>query len=152
MERPILVGAISDTHGTLDPRVLDEFAGVAHILHAGDVGGLDVLNQLETIAPVTAVRGNTDNASMPWLELQERLQVAGCPIRILHDLDDAGGRIPSATRVVVSGHTHVAYIVERGGVLFVNPGSASEPRGGAGPSVAILEIVAGTVRARIVML
>ncbi len=152
MKRTTLVGLISDTHGMLDPRVLDAFAGVAHIVHAGDIGDMELLTELETIAPVTAVRGNTDGGQLPWLEAIENIQIAGCKIRVLHDLSESAGTIPRDALVVVSGHTHVARVSRRAGVLFVNPGSASEPRARKGASVAILEIGAAGVDARIVEL
>lgn len=147
-----VVGILSDTHGELDPAIDRVFSGVDHIIHAGDIGDTDILERLELIAPLTAVQGNTDRGWLPWLETTERAQVAGCRIRVVHDLGDAGGRIPAETDVVVSGHTHIARIDERAGVLFVNPGSASDPRGDLGPSVALLEIDEHGIVARIIEL
>ena len=142
MSRPALVGVISDTHGTLDPRILEALADVEHIVHAGDVGGPEILAQLESVAPVTAVKGNTDGGILPWLDGQESIQIAGCTIRILHDLSDLAGRVPPGVHVVVSGHTHLPAVYERDGVWFVNPGSASRPRGRSRRSVALIEIAA----------
>lgn len=141
----VRVGVISDTHGTLDPRILEAFADVAHIVHAGDVGGPEILARLERVAPVTAVRGNTDGRTLPWLDTRESVRIAGCGILILHDLDELAGRVPPGTEIVVSGHTHVPVGFERAGVRFVNPGSASRPRGHSRRSIAIIEIAATEV-------
>ena len=150
MER-VLVGLISDTHGVLDPQVTAVFEGVAHIVHAGDIGTREVLAALEAIAPVTAVRGNMDAGAFPWLGDAACVTV-GCPIQVVHDLSSPGPNRTRDVRVVVSGHTHVPKIGSRDGVLYVNPGSPSRPRGADGPTVALLEIRDSVPHARIVRL
>ncbi len=117
----MLVGLISDTHGYLDPQVLTLFARADHILHAGDVGAENVLAELRLLAPLTAVRGNVDLA---LAQLPDRADVVleGVAVHLVHRPEDA--LPPPAARVVVVGHTHVAAVQERHGVLFVNPGAA----------------------------
>jgi len=124
------IGLISDTHGLLRPQALDFLRGCDHIVHGGDIGGPEILQQLAAIAPVTAVRGNNDRAA--WAEAvpeTDFLQVGATFIYALHDLalldiDPAGAGV----QVVVSGHTHQPAVQERGGVLYVNPGSAGPRR------------------------
>ena len=137
------LGLISDTHGTLDPQVVAHFDGVDHIVHAGDVGGPGLLHRLESVAPVTAVLGNTD--VYPGWQETELIEVGGHRILVQHIVEP--GRLSHEFRqrirrdrpeVVVFGHTHRPAQEPRDGVLFVNPGSASQGRGGHGRSVALL--------------
>jgi len=124
------IGLISDTHGLLRPQALDFLRGCDHIVHGGDIGGPQILQQLGAIAPVTAVRGNNDRDA--WAQdvpETDFLQVGTTFIYALHDLalldiDPAGAGV----QVVVSGHTHQPAVQERGGVLYVNPGSAGPRR------------------------
>lgn len=155
--RIVRVGLISDTHGHLDPRVLIVFAEespLAGIVHAGDIGAdPDVLWELETLAPVTAVLGNCDQP-LPGFALESvaRTTVAGACILAIHDFGDLGP-MPADVDVVVRGHTHTPSLQEHGDVLVVNPGSASERRRMPSRSVGILELEEGELpRARIVML
>lgn len=137
------IGVISDTHGFLDPQVPKLFAGVEHILHAGDVGPHSLLLALEAIAPVTAVLGNTDT----WLPLKltEHLELGGKKLLLHHIVDPralnddlkqrlAAGR-PDA---VVFGHTHKPFCETIGNVLFFNSGYAGKQRFALERSVAIL--------------
>jgi putative phosphoesterase len=138
----VLIGVISDTHGSLDPRVHDAFRGVDRILHAGDVGTAAVLHELEVIAPVDAVAGNTDDhgecSTLPGLRT---VAIEGTRILIVHDRKTlARGHVAANIDFVISGHTHVPMVVQSLGVTFVNPGSVSHPRAGHGPSVALIEI------------
>jgi putative phosphoesterase len=124
------VGLISDTHGLLRPEALAFLAGSDHIVHAGDVGDPQILEALAAIAPLTAVRGNVDlDAWANRLPETARVTVGGVAIHVLHDLkalavDPRRARV----RVIVSGHSHQPAIVERLGVLYVNPGSAGPRR------------------------
>jgi putative phosphoesterase len=125
-----LVGLISDTHGLLRREVAVALAGVDRILHAGDVGRPEVLEALQAIAPVTAVRGNVDTAS--WAEklpTDTVTWVDGFNIYMIHILGQMRV-IPKAARmdVVVSGHSHKPLIETRNDVLHVNPGSAGPRR------------------------
>lgn len=114
---------ISDTHGLLRPLALDALRGSEHIIHAGDVGDLVILDALRRIAPVTAVRGNIDQGH----ELPESAAVEG--IYVLHNLHDLD-LDPAAAgfRAVVSGHSHKPASSEKSGVLYVNPGAAGPRR------------------------
>ena len=151
------MGLISDTHGVFDPRVLGVFAEygpLAAIVHAGDVGPhAEVLWELEALAPVTAVLGNSDHFVPGWqLSGLARTTVAGCTILVVHDIESLG-QVPSGVDVIVRGHTHVPSVQTRGHVLVVNPGSASQRRRMPSRSVAILEIAQGEApRADIIML
>ena len=139
------IGLISDTHGHVPNTVHTALAGVNYILHAGDVGPMDVITELEAIAPVYAVRGNTDHGiALPETRLEE---FDGRKILIHHIVDVD---YPSQTvrellstekpEIVVFGHTHMPFDERRSKIRFINPGSASQPRGGTAPSVAILEL------------
>ena len=135
------IGVISDTHGSLDARVARVFAGVDRILHAGDVGAQHVLWELETIAPVTAVLGNTDSALiLPGLDGLARLTLDGVRIVMAHERQNLSSSIVSESDVVVFGHSHSPLVQVVDGALWLNPGSASSPRGAPlGKSVALLE-------------
>jgi hypothetical protein len=124
------IGVVSDTHGLLRPEVAPALAGVERILHLGDVGNAAVLQALERIAPVTAIRGNVDREG-PCSELPETevVLVGGRYVYMLHDLktlhlDPAAGRFAA----VLFGHTHVPNFYRRKGVLYFNPGSCGPRR------------------------
>lgn len=143
------IGLISDTHGHLDPRIPALFAGVGHILHAGDIGGVPVLDALRAVAPVTAVLGNTDGGLRDHdIRDMERRTLGGKKFLILHagrphDLaEDAREMIFNGNKpdVVVFGHTHQPERIVENGVIFVNPGTASRPRMHQPATVAIAEI------------
>lgn len=143
------IGLISDTHGRLRPEVFEILEGVERVLHAGDVGPPGLLVELEAIAPVTAVWGNTDGfelrSTLP--EIAE-IELAGERVVVVHG-HQLGSPTPRALRsahpgaaVIVYGHTHRP-LVERNGALVVNPGSAGAARFGIPPSVGILTMGAG---------
>ena len=126
----MLIGVISDTHGLLRPEALDALCGSERIVHAGDVGTPEILDQLGAIAPVTAVRGNIDKGA--WarrLPETDAVEVGGVSIYVLHDLGQLDLK-PEAVgfRVVVYGHSHVPKREIRNGVLYFNPGSAGPRR------------------------
>ena len=138
------IGIISDTHGHVPNAVHDALAGADHILHAGDVGPMEVITELESIAPVSAVLGNTDySIQLPQTHIQRFVSQKF----LVHHIVDLP--VPSQVvrvamadeqpNVVVFGHTHMPYNEHHDGVLFLNPGSASNPRGDSAPSVAIVE-------------
>ena len=125
------IGLISDTHGLLRPEALAYLQGSDHIIHAGDVCDASVLEALACIAPVTAVRGNNDvGAWAASLREIETLFLQDVGIGIVHDLGglEAGFAATHGLRVVVSGHSHQPQVEERGGILYVNPGSAGPRR------------------------
>ena len=152
-----LIGLISDTHGQFRSEVARALAGVSLILHAGAVGGDDVLRQLRDIAPVQAVYGNVDNPADPHLRARVELKVGGLTIHVSHG-HELGSPTPEsllhayAADVLVFGHTHRALIEESGKRLVVNPGAAGPRRFNLRPSVARLSIGGGAAAAEIVWL
>ncbi len=157
----MLVGVISDTHGFYDPRVPSLLEGVEHILHAGDIGKGQIVEQLSVIAPVTAVRGNNDRQGpeSEYLE-SETLNLGGCCIYLTHivkvpkDGDAAGLAVYSeqGADVVVFGHSHKALHESREGLTFFNPGAAGKRRFKVVPSIGLLELEPGRVEGRILVL
>ena len=151
------IGLISDTHGLVRPQVHDALKGVEMILHAGDVGGDEILDELSMIAPVHAVYGNTDPLGNARLTSSLDLVVAGVHIHVSHG-HELGVPKPErllaryAAHVIVYGHTHQPLVVCADGRLVVNPGAAGPARFDIKPSVAILEIAAGKAEARLVSL
>ncbi len=150
----MILGVISDTHGIVRPEALNALRGVEHIVHAGDIGGVDVIEALGTIAPVTAVRGNTDGGS--WsrqLQSTQILSLGDWLFYVLHDLDTLD-LDPAAAGIhaVISGHTHKAAILRMNGVLCFNPGSASQGRSGTPASVGRIRISPAGLQPRIVTL
>ena len=147
-ERTLIVGLISDTHGLVRASVHTALAGVALILHAGDVGGDEVLDELALIAPVLAVAGNCDDPLDPRLSPHIVRTVAGVRIHVSHG-HELGAPTPAALAerydadVVVYGHTHRPRIERIQGRLIVNPGAAGQRRFDILPSVARLTIVDG---------
>lgn len=126
----MLIGVISDTHGLLRPEALEALNGSDHIVHAGDVGDREILDQLRTIAPLTAVRGNVDRGS--WaraLPKTEVLEVERTAIYVIHILSELDLKPESAGfRVVIYGHSHMPKQETKNGVIFFNPGSAGPTR------------------------
>jgi uncharacterized protein len=151
------VGLIADTHGLLRPDVFDVFGGVEMILHAGDVGGRDILTQLRAIAAVHAVYGNTDPPGEPGLAGSLDLSLEGVSIHVSHG-HELGRPTPAnlagtyTADVIIYGHTHKALIERVHGALIVNPGAAGPRRFDVKPSVALLTIAGGRADVRIVPL
>ena len=147
----VIVGAISDTHGLLRDEALEALRAANYILHAGDIGDPDILDELRQLAPVTAVRGNVDTEE--WarkLPLTEVIEVAGVSIYLLHNLDELDLKPEAAGfRAVVYGHSHQPKIEEKNGVLYFNPGSAGPRRFTLPVSVGRLVIEDGRVRAEL---
>jgi putative phosphoesterase len=142
------VGLISDTHGMLRPQVFDVFKGVDLILHAGDVGDDDILDELEAIARVLAVRGNTDRFDNPRLPERRDLVVGGVRVHVSHGHEVGARPITLLAAyghadVIVYGHTHRELITELEGHLIVNPGAAGARRFELLPSVGIMTIAGG---------
>jgi putative phosphoesterase len=139
---PKTIGLISDTHGLLRPQALRALEGSDLIIHAGDVGDPEILETLQTIAPVFAVRGNVDTE--PWalaLPETEVIETDPATIYVLHDihaldLDPAAAEF----QIIVSGHSHKPARTEHGGVLFLNPGSAGPRRFDFPVTVARLDV------------
>jgi putative phosphoesterase len=146
-----VIGVISDTHGLLRSEALTALRGSHRIIHAGDVGSPKILEQLTTIAPVTAVRGNIDkDAWARKLPETEVFEIAGLSIYILHDLSKLDLRPQAAGfAAVISGHSHVPKQETRDGVLYFNPGSAGPRRFNLPVTLGRLVIASGGVRAEI---
>ncbi len=154
IEKAILIGVISDTHGLLRPEAIEALRGSEYIIHAGDVGSPEILEQLSAIGPVTAVRGNVDKG--PWsrnLPETQVLELGGISIYVLHDLSQLDLKPEAAGfSVVVSGHSHAPKQETREGVLYFNPGSAGPRRFRLPVSVGRLVLEHGGVRGEILQL
>ena len=152
--KPLRIGLISDTHNLVRPEAKRALAGVDRILHAGDICGPAVLQELEQIAPVVAVRGNNDRGS--WadsIKTTEMVDVDGLSIYMLHDLNDLDvDPHAAAARVVLTGHSHKPRIDEKDRVIYINPGSAGPRRFKLPVSLGILEIGDGELRPQLITL
>ena len=128
--KPASIGIISDTHGLLRDEALEALRGSGLIIHAGDIGGPEILQALENLAPVVAVRGNTDHG--PWSDSLPETAVAEAGdalIYVLHDIHTLELNPAAAGfQMVVSGHSHKPGRSETGGVIYLNPGSAGPRR------------------------
>jgi putative phosphoesterase len=146
------IGLISDTHGLLRPEVETFLRGSDHIVHAGDICEQGVLDQLSTLAPVTAVRGNNDRGA--WAErlsATEFFEIEGVFLYVIHDLAELDLDPRAAgVRVVVSGHSHKPSVEERDSVLYVNPGSPGPRRFKLPIAAGELIIQDGAVSARVI--
>jgi putative phosphoesterase len=140
-----LIGLISDTHGLVRPDVHTALAGVELILHAGDVGGDDILDELQLIAPVHAVYGNTDPPGQPRLTDSIEMTVGGVRVHVSHG-HEVGSPTPAkllaryGADVIVYGHTHKQLLTNADGRWVVNPGAAGPRRFDLMPSVARMTI------------
>jgi len=148
------VGIISDTHGLMRPEAIDALRGSDLIIHAGDVGNPAVIDQLRGIAPTFVVRGNIDKgdfgASLP---LTERVEAGGLFFFVLHEISQLElDPAIAGFAAVVFGHSHVPSMETRGGVLFLNPGSAGPRRFKLPVTVARVIVSNGEARAHIVEL
>ena len=137
------IGIISDTHGKLKPDIHRIFSNVDHIIHTGDIGTFDILNELECIAPVSAVFGNTDRSPLrDQLKAVVILKAANYQILVTHVPEHLRRIVINPDKYIIqcAGHTHEPLIKQYDNRLYINPGSASQPRGGHDPSVAILTL------------
>jgi putative phosphoesterase len=152
---PFRIGVVSDSHEAVPERVREALAGVDHIIHAGDLEGLQVLVELELIAPVTAVRGNCDTRGplgrLPWVV---NTVIGGARFIVAHKAEEAmrafkAEKAPVAA--VITGHTHRPSVATKSGVLFLNPGSTTYDYG-EGRSLAIVTVENDRVTGEIVEL
>jgi putative phosphoesterase len=150
----MILGVISDTHGLLRPEVLRIFKGVGLIVHAGDIGSPEILDELRTIAEVIAVRGNNDTAA--WakrIPQHQFVHAGGVSIYVLHDVKELKqSPLEEKVDVVISGHSHKPSIDRRDGVLFLNPGSAGPRRFKLPIAVARLIVRGRSVRPEVIAL
>jgi len=144
----VRIGVISDTHGLLRPEAEQRLAGVAHIVHAGDIGRPDIIAGLRRIAPVIAIRGNVDTDH--WAERYPNtrmVRLGGRSIYVLHDIHELQLDPASCgVDVVISGHSHRPRIETIRGVLYLNPGSAGPRRFNLPVTLAILELTKSGLR------
>ena len=145
------IGIISDTHGLLRPEAIEQLAGMDHIIHAGDIGGPEVIEGLRRVAPTTAIKVNVDAGG--WARDYPDTQVivlGGRAIFVLHNLKEMQvDPAASGFDVVVSGHSHRPKIETRNGVLYVNPGSAGPRRFKLPITVAILALTNSAILPRV---
>ena len=148
----MLIGVISDTHGLLRPEALVALAEAEHILHAGDVGNIEILDELRKIAPVTAIRGNVDvYGECAKLPATEMVELAGRFFYMLHSVYDLDIDPKAAgVDVVVSGHSHKPLVEHKESVMYLNPGSAGPRRFSLPVSVALVAVGEAGIEARVV--
>lgn len=148
------IGIISDTHGLVRPAAMRAMAGCAVILHAGDIGDEAVLAELATIAPVHAVRGNTDSGA--WARqypASELITFEGRHFYLIHNLDELDlDPVAAGVDVVITGHSHHPKIELHEGVLYCNPGSAGPRRFSLPVSVAHIYLAEGKMHAECIEL
>ena len=155
IENQKIVGVISDTHGCLRPAAIKALKGADLIIHAGDVGKQDIIEDLQAIAPVEAVRGNMDmddwGHRLPETKL---IEVGSVLIYVIHDVYKINIKPAKAgVGAVIHGHTHKPSSIEdHNGVLFLNPGSASHPRFNSPASVALLHVKGKSLAAQFIEL
>ncbi|HKY72156.1 MAG TPA: metallophosphoesterase family protein [Nitrospira sp.] len=154
------IGVITDTHGLYDPAVARHFAEVEEILHAGDIGGKNVIRCLQRLAPVTAVSGNVDDYEASGFPRRRLLRRAGLKIALCHVLYDKGKMSPHAAAwldreqpdVCVFGHSHRPMIGRHGRTILFNPGSAGPRRFSLPRGVGILTLQAGKPTPKLIRL
>jgi len=148
------IGVISDTHGLLRPQAVEALQGSALIIHAGDIGRPEILDELGRIAPVVAVRGNVDHGA--WadrLPMSEIVEHQGVRLYVLHILEDLDLDPPTAGfQAVITGHTHRPKMETKDRVLYFNPGSAGPRRFDLPVSVGRLSITNGKLAGELVYL
>jgi uncharacterized protein len=149
-----IIGVISDTHGLLRPAAIAALRGVEHIIHAGDVGSPEVLEELSSSAPLTVIRGNIDKGA--WAHMlpeTEVLEIGGISIYVLHDLAKLDLNPKAAGfHAIVYGHSHIPKQETRDGVLYFNPGSVGPRRFRLPISLGKLIVEEGTVRPELLQL
>ena len=131
---PTKIGVVSDTHGWLDPFLLEAFAGAELIVHAGDIGSMDVIDALETVAPVAVVRGNIDGGDLHFFPVEIVQEVAGKRIACLHIAGNPRSPKRAALDlirrespdVIIVGHSHIPVVGRVEGCLWINPGAAGK--------------------------
>lgn len=150
----MIVGLISDTHGTLSGQARAALTGVDHILHAGDIGSAEVLKALSGLAPVTSVRGNTDHGGWAQaLPKTEMVALGGIVFYLLHDMNTLDlDPAAAGVRILVHGHTHKPDITRIHEVLYINPGSAAQQRQGGPLSIARVTLAANGITPEIILL
>jgi putative phosphoesterase len=158
-QAPLRIGVISDTHGKLDEKVFNLFAGVHRIIHAGDIGDEELIWRLEEVAPVIAVRGNTDAATICF-PLERLAVIGGRTFFVRHQFATVEKMSAAQKRLieqrmpdaVIFGHSHQSYSESWRGTLLFNPGGAGPKRFNLPRSVGLLELREDHIQARIISL
>lgn len=148
------VGVISDTHGLLRPEALAALQGCERIIHAGDIGSPDILEQLAAIAPLHVVRGNND-LEAPWAEnLPDllRFNLNGWQALLVHDIANVPDLVDTPVKLVITGHSHTPRIEWRGDQLYLNPGSAGRRRFKLPVTLAVIDVLATSMAPRLISL
>ncbi|WP_116865629.1 metallophosphoesterase family protein [Pseudomonas syringae] len=148
------VGVISDTHGLLRPEAIAALQGCAQIIHAGDIGSQDIVEQLTAIAPLHIVRGNND-MDADWatpIADHLRFDIEGWEVLLVHDIADVPALFDDNVNLVVTGHSHKPLIEWRGDTLYLNPGSAGRRRFKLPVTLAILEMNSDAIEPSLVQL
>lgn len=148
------VGVISDTHGLLRPEAVAALQGCERIVHAGDIGSREILDQLQAIAPLSVVRGNNDLEAAWAVGLPDllRFDLDGWQTLLVHDIADVPVELEAGVRLVITGHSHKPLIEWRGERLYLNPGSAGRRRFKLPVTLALLEINTMAAEARLIHL
>lgn len=148
------VGVISDTHGLLRPEAIAALQGCVQIIHAGDIGSQDIVEQLTAIAPLHIVRGNND-MDADWAKPiadHLRFNIEGWQVLLVHDIADVPALVDDSVKLVVTGHSHKPLIDWRGDTLYLNPGSAGRRRFKLPVTLALLEVSPDAIEPSLVQL
>ncbi|PBP37994.1 metallophosphoesterase family protein [Pseudomonas syringae] len=148
------VGVISDTHGLLRPEAIAALQGCAQIIHAGDIGSQDIVEQLTAIAPLHIVRGNND-MDADWAKPiadHLRFDIDGWQVLLVHDIADVPALLDDSVKLVVTGHSHKPLIDWHGDTLYLNPGSAGRRRFKLSVTLALLEVSPDAIEPSLVQL
>lgn len=149
-----LIGIISDTHNLLRLEAVNALKGSDIIIHAGDIGSSEIIDRLKNIAPVYAVRGNTDRS--PWgdtLPTTDIIEISGKFLYVLHNIHEIDvAPVAAGFDAVISGHSHKPNIENKNGVFFINPGSAGPRRFSLPVTIARLQIVGESISCDIIEL
>jgi uncharacterized protein len=152
--KELRVGVLSDTHGVLRPEARAFLVGCDYIIHGGDIGSPEILEDLASLAPLIAVKGNNDKA--PWaqrLPETDLVRLGGAFVYVIHDLAQLDIEpVGAEVQAVISGHSHKPAIFERDGVCYLNPGSCGPRRFSLPISIGELRITGSSVKARTVEL
>jgi uncharacterized protein len=152
--KELRVGVLSDTHGLLRPEARACLVGCDYIIHAGDIGSAEILEDLASLAPLIAVKGNNDKA--PWaahLPETDLVRLGGAFVYVIHDLAQLDIEpVGAGVQAIVSGHSHKPLTFERDGVCYLNPGSCGPRRFSLPISMGEMRIVGSDIQARTVEL
>lgn len=126
----MIIGLISDTHGLLREEVISNLKDCDLILHAGDIGKIDVIEKLNKIANTKAILGNVDkNINSNNILNEKIIEVMGKRVYLIHDISKISIDVKKENiDIVVYGHSHKSNIYEKDKILYINPGSVGPKR------------------------